>query len=98
MRVKIERASGLAGVGELVAEYDTDDLPEEEAAEIHDALAMVAAAWGHGGVGEIGDTGTDDLMAYRITVDDNPLQVYLVPEETTPSLMDPMSVLLHRTP
>lgn len=97
MHVKIERTGGHAGVLETVTEYDTDDLPEEEAAEIHDALAMVAAAWDHGGVGGIGDAG-DDLTAYRITVNDNPLQVYLVPEESSPGLMDPMSVLLHRTP
>ncbi|MFI7130630.1 protealysin inhibitor emfourin [Nonomuraea sp. NPDC050153] len=90
MRVKIERTGGFAGIEETVTEYDTDDLPEQEAAKVYEALSAIDAATAEGGSGEIGA----DLMIYRITVGDGPGRVYTVSDDPESKTVDPLAVLL----
>ncbi|MFF4618354.1 protealysin inhibitor emfourin [Nonomuraea jabiensis] len=90
MHVKIERTGGFAGIEEAVAEYDTDDLPEHEAAKVYEALSAIDAATAEGGSGEVGA----DLINYRITVGDGPGRVYTVSEDLSPKPADPLAVLL----
>lgn len=94
MRVMIERTGGFAGLQETVAAYDTEDLPEQEAAKVYDAVAALRAATARGEPSEVGA----DLMTYRITVGDGPGQVYTVPEEPSPGLADPLAALLRQSP
>ncbi|MEU6721364.1 protealysin inhibitor emfourin [Nonomuraea sp. NPDC046802] len=89
MRVKIERAGGFAGIEQTVAVYDTDDLPERQAAKVYDALAAIEFAAARGELGEVGA----DLMIYRITVGDGSGKVYKVPDEGS-RLAGPLSVLV----
>ncbi|WP_433440900.1 protealysin inhibitor emfourin [Nonomuraea sp. CA-141351] len=91
MRVKIERTGGFAGIEQTVAAYDTDDLPEKEAAKVYDALTAIEAASAQ----ELSEVGAD-LMTYRITVGDGPGKVYAVPDEPSPSLAGPLTVLLRQ--
>ncbi|MFG1704137.1 protealysin inhibitor emfourin [Nonomuraea sp. M3C6] len=92
MRVRIERTGGFAGIEETVAVYDTDDLSEQEAAKVYDALAAIEAATARGEASEVGA----DLMTYRITVGDGPGKVYTVSEEPSPRLAKPLAVLLRQ--
>lgn len=89
MRVKIEKAGGFAGNEETVAAYDTDDLPEREAAKVYGALTAVQSATGH----EAGGTGAG-LVTYRIIVGDGAGKVYTVPGEPSPGLAGALAVLL----
>ncbi|MEQ4722195.1 protealysin inhibitor emfourin [Nonomuraea sp. B19D2] len=91
MRVKIERTGGFAGIEETVAAYDTDDLPEQEAAKVYDALTAIEATAAQ----EPAEVGAD-LMTYRITVGDGPGKVYTVSEEPSPSLAGPLTALLRQ--
>jgi hypothetical protein len=93
MRVTIERTGGIAGIEETVAAYDTDDLPEQEVAKVRDALAAIEAATAQGEIGEVGA----DLMTYRITVGDGGGRVYMVSDEPSPRLTDPLAVLLRQS-
>ncbi|GAA3592257.1 hypothetical protein GCM10022419_088900 [Nonomuraea rosea] len=88
MRVQVERTGGFAGREEIVAAYDTSDLPAAEAAAVHDALATVRAALDRGEPGEAGA----DLFSYRITAGDGAGQVYTVSGEP-PELADALAVL-----
>ncbi|GAA3211632.1 protealysin inhibitor emfourin [Nonomuraea helvata] len=91
MRVKIESTGGFAGIEQTVAAYDTDDLPEQEAAKVYDALSAIEAATAQ----EPGEVGAD-LMTYRITVGDGLGKVYTVPEDPPPGLAGPLTALLLR--
>ena len=93
MHVMIERTGGFAGIEEVVANYDTDDLSQQEAAKVHDALAAIAAAQADGDRGEVGA----DLMTYRIIAGDGPERVYTMPQEPSPKLADPLAVLLRQS-
>ncbi|MFI6741039.1 protealysin inhibitor emfourin [Nonomuraea sp. NPDC050451] len=90
MRVKIERTGGFAGIKEAVAEYDTDDLPEQEAAKVYEALSAIDAATAEGESGEVGA----DLMNYRITVGNGAGRVYTVSDDPSSKVADPLAVLL----
>ena len=79
MRVRIDHTGGFAGVAELVAAYDTDDLPEDEATAVRDAVAAVATATARGETGEIGA----DLMSYKITVGEDSERIYTISGEPT---------------
>ncbi|WP_431918548.1 protealysin inhibitor emfourin [Nonomuraea jabiensis] len=90
MRVKIERSGGFAGIEEAVGEYDTDDLPEQEAAKVYEALSAIDAATAEGGSGEVGA----DLMTYRIIVGNGAGRVYTVSDDPSSKAADPLAVLL----
>ena len=94
MRVRIERTGGFAGVTEPVAEYDTDDLPQDEASAVRDAVAALAAATARGETGEIGA----DLMTYKITVGEDSERIYAISGEPPQGLAGPLTVLLRRSP
>ncbi|MFI0447686.1 protealysin inhibitor emfourin [Actinomadura sp. 6N118] len=66
MRVKIESTGGFAGDQVMVALYDTDELPKDQADKVREAVDALAAAEESGEPGEIGA----DLPAYRVTVGD----------------------------
>ncbi|WP_067489334.1 protealysin inhibitor emfourin [Actinomadura hibisca] len=66
MRVKIESTGGFAGREMMVAKYDTDDLPKDQAERIEEAVRTLADADASGEPGEIGA----DLPSYRVTIGD----------------------------
>ncbi|MEO3876478.1 protealysin inhibitor emfourin [Nonomuraea sp. B12E4] len=90
MRVRIEKAGGLAGLQETVAGYDTDELTPREAARVYGALAAIEAATVRGEAGEVGA----DLITYRITVGDGDGRVFTVSDEPPRGLANPLAVLL----
>ncbi|MGI5165174.1 protealysin inhibitor emfourin [Spirillospora sp. CA-253888] len=92
MRVKIESTGGFAGREMMVAKYDTDDLPKDQAERIEEAVRALADADASGEPGEIGA----DLPSYRVTVgdpDDGP-RVFEVCGEPGSNVDAPLSRLL----
>ncbi|WP_157420558.1 protealysin inhibitor emfourin [Actinomadura kijaniata] len=66
MRVKIESTGGFSGTEMMVAKYDTDELPKEQADRVREAVERLSEDDGATSPGEIGA----DLPSYRITIGD----------------------------
>ena len=90
MRVKIESIGGFTGREVMVAEYETDDLPERECARVLDAVEKLDAARAAGGTGEVGA----DLPGYRVTVGDGSPRIFEVYGDPSEELSGPLAVLL----
>ncbi|RAY11638.1 hypothetical protein DPM19_28850 [Actinomadura craniellae] len=84
MRVKIERSGGFAGLTQVVADYDTDDLPPAEAESVRQALAALAGGTEPHPVGA-------DLYTYRITADG---ETYDLSEDPSRVRATPLGTLL----
>jgi hypothetical protein len=89
MRITIERTGGLAGINQVLATYDTDELTKDEVDAVHRAATALAAAFACGVTAEIGA----DLITYRVAIDDT---TYDIAGEAPPELTDPLSVLLRQ--
>ena len=93
MRVKVESTGGFAGQAVTVALYDTEDMPDEQAREVEDAVSALSDAGAGGDLGEVGA----DLPAYRVTVEGAasvaPL-VYEVQGDPSPAASSPLATLL----
>lgn len=90
MRITIESTGGLSGGEQVLAAYDSDDLPASEAGPVHRAAVAIATVAAGGRAGEVGA----DLPTYRITIDD---QTYELSGDLPPELSGPLEVLLRRS-
>ncbi|MQY07460.1 protealysin inhibitor emfourin [Actinomadura macrotermitis] len=94
MRVKIESTGGFAGGENMVAVYDTADLPGDQAGRIEQAVSALA---GTDACAEAGETGGDgDAAGYRITVEDDGRdpRVFAVPADPGEDIDGPITTLL----
>ncbi|GAA2450892.1 hypothetical protein GCM10010191_81170 [Actinomadura vinacea] len=96
MRVTVERVGGFAGGATVVADYDTAELPEKEAARVREAVESFSEARVRGPMGEIGA----DLPGYRISVSEpggaapDVFDIRGDPSAEGAALQDPLDVLL----
>jgi hypothetical protein len=92
--IRIESSGGRSGGEQVLAAYDTDELPADEAGPVHRAVVAIAAV-APGGRAEGGAAAEEDadLPVYRIMIGDH---AYELSGELPLELSGPLAVLLRR--
>jgi hypothetical protein len=101
MRITIEGTGGRSSGEQLLAAYDSDQLPADEVGSVHRAAVAIAAVATDGRAGKPGKKDGDgnseddedgaDLPAYRVTIGE---RIFELSGELPPELSGPLNILL----